>query len=69
MHRVRLRPFGRSAAFRCPGRRRFLFIPTRLDKLAVNGVRDALQTLASLKRISRCQVAGILPTFYVESDR
>jgi chromosome partitioning protein len=42
----------------------FLLIPTRLDKLAVNGVRDALQTLAALKRISHCQVAGILPTFY-----
>lgn len=42
----------------------YLLIPTRLDKLAVNGVRDALQTLSALKRISRCQVAGILPTFY-----
>ncbi len=42
----------------------YLLIPTRLDKLAVNGVRDALQTLAALKRVSRCQVAGILPTFY-----
>ena len=42
----------------------FLLIPTRLDKLAVNGVRDALQTLVALKRISHCQVAGILPTFY-----
>ena len=42
----------------------YLLIPTRLDKLAVNGVRDALQTLAALKRISHCQVAGILPTFY-----
>jgi chromosome partitioning protein len=42
----------------------YLLIPTRLDKLALNGVRDALQTLAALKRISRCQVAGILPTFY-----
>ena len=42
----------------------FLLIPTRLDKLAINGVRDALQTLAALKRISHCQVAGILPTFY-----
>ncbi len=42
----------------------YLLIPTRLDKLAVNGVRDALQTLAALKRFSRCQVAGILPTFY-----
>ncbi len=36
----------------------YLLIPTRLDKLAVNGVRDALQTLAALKRISQCQVAG-----------
>lgn len=42
----------------------YLLIPTRLDKLAVNGVRDALQTLVALKRISRCQVEGILPTFY-----
>lgn len=42
----------------------YLLIPARLDKLAVNGVRDALQTLAALKRISHCQVAGILPTFY-----
>jgi chromosome partitioning protein len=42
----------------------YLLIPTRLDKLAVNGVRDALQTLVALKRISHCQVAGILPTFY-----
>ena len=42
----------------------FLLIPTRLDKLAVNGVRDALQSLLSLKRISNCQIAGILPTFY-----
>lgn len=42
----------------------YIVIPTRLDKLAVNGVRDALQTLASLRRISRCQLAGIVPTFY-----
>jgi chromosome partitioning protein len=42
----------------------YLLIPTRLDKLALNGVRDALQTLAGLKRVSHCQVAGILPTFY-----
>lgn len=42
----------------------YLLIPTRLDKLALNGVRDAMETLVALKRISRCQVAGILPTFY-----
>ncbi len=42
----------------------YLLIPTRLDKLAVNGVRDALQSLSALKRISHCKVAGILPTFY-----
>ena len=35
-----------------------------MDKLAVNGIRDALQSLISLKRYSRCQLAGILPTFY-----
>jgi len=42
----------------------YLMIPTRLDKLAVNGVRDALQTMTALKRTRHCQVAGILPTFY-----
>jgi chromosome partitioning protein len=42
----------------------YLLIPTRLDKLAVNGVRDALQTLLALKRVSHCRLAGILPTFY-----
>jgi chromosome partitioning protein len=42
----------------------YLLIPTRLDKLALNGVRDALQTLAGLKRVSHCALAGILPTFY-----
>jgi chromosome partitioning protein len=42
----------------------YIMIPTRLDKLAVNGVRDALQTLISLRRISHCQLAGIIPTFY-----
>lgn len=42
----------------------YLLIPARLDKLAVNGIRDALQSLVSLKRISHCQIAGILPTFY-----
>lgn len=38
----------------------FIVIPTRLDKLAVNGVRDALQTLASLRRISHCQQARVV---------
>jgi chromosome partitioning protein len=47
----------------------YLLVPTRLDKLAVNGVRDALQTLASLKRVSHCRVAGILPTFYERVTR
>jgi cellulose biosynthesis protein BcsQ len=42
----------------------YLLIPTRLDKLTFNGARDALQSLYVLKRISHCQVAGILPTFY-----
>jgi chromosome partitioning protein len=42
----------------------YFLIPIRLDKLAVNSVRDALQFLVSLKHISHCQLAGILPTFY-----
>ena len=42
----------------------WLLVPTRLDKLAVNGLRDVLQTLRSLERVSRCQLAGVLPTFF-----
>lgn len=44
----------------------WLVIPTRLDQLAVKGVRDLLVSLADVHRMKRsvCQVAGILPTFY-----
>jgi chromosome partitioning protein len=47
----------------------WLLIPTRLDKLAVNGVRDVIQTLASLQRVSHCQLAGVIPTFYERVTR
>jgi chromosome partitioning protein len=42
----------------------YILIPTRLDQLAVKGVRDMLVTLKSLERISTCQLGAILPTFY-----
>ena len=44
----------------------YLLIPTRLDQLAIKGVRDVLQSLATLQHTNRssCQLAGILPTFY-----
>ena len=42
----------------------FLLVPTKLDQLAVKGVRDVLVTLNALSRISTCQLGGILPTFY-----
>lgn len=44
----------------------WLVIPTRLDQLAIKGVRDLLVSLADVHRMKRsvCQVAGILPTFY-----
>jgi chromosome partitioning protein len=44
----------------------WLIIPTRLDQLAVKGVRDLLVSLADVHRMKRsvCQVGGILPTFY-----
>jgi chromosome partitioning protein len=47
----------------------WLLVPTRLDKLAVNGVRDVLQTLVSLQRVSHCQLAGVIPTFYERVTR
>ena len=44
----------------------WLIIPTRLDQLAVKGVRDLLVSLADVHRMKRsvCQLGGILPTFY-----
>jgi chromosome partitioning protein len=42
----------------------FLIIPTRLDQLAVKGVRDVLTTLQGLARITTCKLAAVIPTFY-----
>ncbi len=42
----------------------YILVPTRLDQLAVKGVRDMLVTLKSLQRISTCELGAILPTFY-----
>lgn len=42
----------------------YLLVPTRLDQLAVKGVRDMLVTLKSLARISTCELGAIIPTFY-----
>jgi chromosome partitioning protein len=42
----------------------YLLIPTRLDQLAVKGVRDMLSTLKSLERITTCELGAIIPTFY-----
>lgn len=44
----------------------FLLIPTRLDQLAIKGVKDVLESLYTLQRTGRasCELAGILPTFY-----
>ncbi|MFN2196263.1 MAG: ParA family protein [Anaerolineales bacterium] len=42
----------------------YLLIPSRLDQLAVKGVRDMLTTLKSLARISTCELGAIIPTFY-----
>lgn len=42
----------------------YILIPTRLDQLAVKGVRDMLVTLKSLERITTCQLGAIIPTFY-----
>jgi chromosome partitioning protein len=42
----------------------YVLIPTRLDQLAVKGVRDMLYTIKSLARISTCELGAIIPTFY-----
>jgi chromosome partitioning protein len=44
----------------------FLIIPTKLEQMSIKGIRDALQTMASLKHNQRshCAFIGILPTFF-----
>lgn len=42
----------------------YLVIPSRLDQLSVTGVRDFLQSLKLLKRITACTLGAIVPTFY-----
>jgi len=44
----------------------YLIVPTKLDQLAVKGVRDVLQTLEGIKRVgsTQCALMAVLPTFY-----
>jgi chromosome partitioning protein len=42
----------------------YVLIPTRLDQLAVKGVREMLTTLKALSRITTCELGAIIPTFY-----
>lgn len=44
----------------------WLLIPTRLDQMAVKGVRDVLESLGELHRLDRshCKFGGVIPTFY-----
>lgn len=44
----------------------YLLVPTRLDQLAVKGVRDILQSLVAVNRVSKdgCHLLGVLPTFF-----
>lgn len=42
----------------------YILVPSRLDQLAVKGVRDMLVTLKSLARITTCELGAVIPTFY-----
>lgn len=45
----------------------YLIVPTRLDQLAVKGVRDILQSVTQINRTRReweTKLLGVLPTFY-----
>jgi chromosome partitioning protein len=44
----------------------WLLIPTRLDQLAIKGVRDVISSAVELKRMkaTRVEFAGVLPTFF-----
>lgn len=49
----------------------WLIIPTKLDQLAVKGAAEILTSLATVRKMtnSRCQLAGIIPTFYDRQTR
>jgi len=49
----------------------WVLIPSRLDQLAIKGVRDEITSLRELKRsgLSHAQVMGVLPTFYERQTR
>lgn len=44
----------------------YLIIPTKLDQFAIKGVREMLNSLATVRAASdsRCELAGIVPTFH-----
>jgi chromosome partitioning protein len=44
----------------------YVLIPTKLDQLAIKGVRDCLTSLANLKQqgLTQAKLLGIIPTFY-----
>lgn len=44
----------------------YMLVPTKLDQLAIKGVRDALQSLIAVtgEDISTCELGGVIPTFY-----
>lgn len=47
----------------------YVLVPTKLDQLAVKGVREELATLADLRRlgVSSATLLGVLPTFFERS--
>jgi len=42
----------------------WLLVPAQCEQLANRGVHKTLETLVAVRRVSHCQVFGILPTFY-----
>jgi chromosome partitioning protein len=44
----------------------YLLVPTKLDQFAVKGVKEVIESLQTVRslRVSHCQLAGILPTFW-----
>lgn len=49
----------------------YLLVPTKLEQLAVKGVRDMLESVKDLQRMqaSKVKLAGVIPTFYERQTR
>lgn len=47
----------------------YLLVPAKMELLSMDGLAEIMRTLADLRPDSQCQLAGIIPTFWVRTER